>query len=168
MFVLPDESRQLFKDPFGTLHRDIGTVLPELAGRTIYSVGDVVTHSLQQNGITPAIAVVDGQTMRSPCIKMPEIAGPCIHVKNPPGTITDELVSALTHAVDHTPVTILVDGEEDLAVIPLVIAAPLSSIVIYGQPNEGVVLRIVDDQAKTAARRLLTQFTKTESPIPHN
>ena len=160
MFVLPDESRQLFKDPFGTLHRDIGTVLPELAGRTVYSVGDVVTHSLQQNGITPAIAVVDGQTMRSPCTKMPEIAGACIRVKNPPGTITDDLIIALTHAVDHTPVTILVEGEEDLAVIPLVIAAPLSSVVIYGQPNEGVVLRVIDESAKAAARRLLSQFTR--------
>jgi hypothetical protein len=161
MFMLPNESRQLFKDPFGTLHRDIGTVLPELTGRTVYSVGDVVTHSLQKNGITPAIAVVDGQTMRSPCTKMPEISGSCIRVKNPPGTITDELIGALAHAVDHTPVTILVDGEEDLAVIPLVIAAPLSSVVIYGQPNEGVVLRVIDDHAKTAARRLLSQFTRT-------
>ena len=160
MFVLPDESRQLFKDPFGTLHRDIGTVLPKLAGRTVYSVGDVVTHSLQQNGITPAIAVVDGQTMRSPCKKIPKIAGTCIRVKNPPGTITDELIGALTHAVEHTPVTILVEGEEDLAVIPLVIAAPQSSIVLYGQPNEGVVVRIIDNHAKTAAKRLLGQFTK--------
>jgi hypothetical protein len=63
--------------------------------------------------------------------------------------------------VDHTPVTILVDGEEDLAVIPLVIAAPLSSVVIYGQPNEGIVLRVIDEYAKTAARRLLSQFTRT-------
>ncbi len=73
MFVLPKESRKLFKNPFGILHRDIGTALPELAGRTVYSVGDVVTHSLQKNGIAPAIAVVDGHTMRSPCSTMPEI-----------------------------------------------------------------------------------------------
>ncbi|MFY9750006.1 MAG: GTP-dependent dephospho-CoA kinase family protein [Methanoregula sp.] len=163
MFVLPTESRKLFKDPFGTLHQDIGTVLPELAGHTVYSVGDVVTHSLQQNGITPAIAVVDGQTMRTPCTKMPHLSGTCIRVKNPPGTITDELVDALTYAVDHTPVTIIVDGEEDLAVIPLVIAAPLASVVLYGQPNEGVVLRVIDDRAKAAACNLLGQFARTDA-----
>jgi hypothetical protein len=161
MFVLPTESRQLFKDPFGTLYRDIHSVLPELAGRTVYSVGDVVTHTLQQNGITPAIAVVDGKTMRSPCTMLPDISGSCIHVINPAGTITDELIDALTHAIDHTPVTILVDGEEDLAVIPLVIAAPLASVVLYGQPNEGVVLRVIDDHAKAAAHKLLDQFART-------
>ena len=158
MFILPKESRKLFKDPFGTLHRTIDTVLPEISGHTVYSVGDVVTHSLQKKGITPAIAVVDGQTMRTPCVKMPDISGKCIHVKNAPGTITDELVNALTFAVENSPVTIMVDGEEDLAVIPLVIVAPLSSVVLYGQPHEGIVLRTIDDAAKAAAKELLGQF----------
>ncbi len=84
-------------------------------------------------------------------------------MKNPPGTITDELVEALTYAVDNPPVTIMVDGEEDLAVIPLVIAAPLASVVLYGQPHEGVVLRMIDDDAKIAAKDLLGQFTKIGS-----
>ena len=74
-----------------------------------------------------------------------------------------QLVDALTYAVDHTPVTIIVDGEEDLAVIPLVIAAPLASVVLYGQPNEGVVLRVIDDRAKAAARNLLGQFARTDA-----
>ena len=39
------------------------------------------------------------------------------------------------------PVTVLVDGEEDLAVIPLVMAATDGAIVLYGQPHQGVVLR---------------------------
>jgi len=163
MLVLPRESRKLFKDPFGTLHRDMNTVLPELAGHIVYTVGDVVTHNLQKNGITPAIAVVDGQTMRSPCSRMPELSGECIRVKNPPGTITDDLVKALTYAVDHPPVTIMVDGEEDLAVIPLVIAAPPSSVVLYGQPHEGIVLRTIDDGAKAAAKELLMQFARVST-----
>ena len=163
MLVLPKESRKLFKDPFGTLYQDIGMVLPELAGRTVYSVGDVVTHNLQKNGITPAIAVVDGQTMRSPCSRMPELAGECVHVKNPAGTITDDLVKALTYAIDHTPITIRVDGEEDLAVIPLVIAAPERAIVLYGQPHKGVVLRTIDAEAKAAAIELLWQFVRVDA-----
>jgi hypothetical protein len=160
MLVLPKESRKLFKEPFGILHRDISTVLPELAGRMVYSVGDVVTHNLQKNGITPAIAVVDGQTMRSPCSRMPELSGECIYVENLPGTITDDLVKALTYAVDHTPVTIIVNGEEDLAVIPLVIAAPGESVVLYGQPHKGIVLRTIDARAKAAAKDLLGQFVR--------
>jgi GTP-dependent dephospho-CoA kinase len=158
MLVLPEESRRLFKDPFGTLYPGIDAVLPHLAGRTVYSVGDVVTYNLQKNGIVPAIAVIDGQTMRSPCDRLPEVKGTCIRVKNPPGTITDELVRALADALSRAPATILVEGEEDLAVIPLVIAAPESSVVIYGQPHEGVVLRTIDTAAKETARTFLEQF----------
>ncbi|HNX16716.1 MAG TPA: GTP-dependent dephospho-CoA kinase family protein [Methanoregula sp.] len=163
MLVLPKESRKLLKNPFGTLHPDISAVLPELAGRMVYSVGDVVTHNLKKNGVTPAIAVVDGQTMRLPCSRMPEFTGECIHVENPAGTITEGLENALIHAIDHTPITIIVNGEEDLAVIPLVIAAPEGSVVLYGQPNEGVVLRTIDASAKAAAKELLTHFVRVSA-----
>ena len=163
MHVLPEEHRKLFKDPFGELHRDIETVIPLIADRLVYAVGDVVTHNLQKRGITPAIAVVDGLTMRSPCSRMPAVTGNCIRVENPPGTITDDLVQALGQAVASTPVTIIVDGEEDLAVIPLVLAAPDGAIVLYGQPHKGVVLRTVDARAKSAARELMKHFVRVDS-----
>lgn len=162
MLVLPEESRKLFRDPFGVLHRSIDTVIPELAGHPVYSVGDVVTYNLRKNNITPDIAVIDGQTMRSPYSRTKDQEGECIRVENPPGTITDELVRALEHAIGHTPVTILVNGEEDLAVLPLVIAAPESAIVLYGQPHKGVVLRRIDPEAKETARNFLKQFVRID------
>jgi hypothetical protein len=160
MLVLPEEHRQLFKEPFGELHRNINSVLPLITGRTVYAVGDVVTHNLHRKGITPAIAVVDGQTMRSPCSRPPECTGERLQVDNPPGTITDDLVQTLEYAVTHPPVTIVVNGEEDLAVIPLVIAAPQGAILLYGQPHQGVVLRRINAESKAAARRLLRHFVR--------
>ena len=56
---------------------------------------------------------------------------------------------------------IYVDGEEDLAVIPLVIASDEGSIILYGQPGEGVVFREVDQEAKEKARDMLACFIKT-------
>ena len=162
MLVLPEEHRKLFKDPFGELHQDMETVIPLIADRLVYTVGDVVTHNLQKRGIIPAIAVVDGQTMRLPCRRMPAMTGHCIRVENPPGTITDELTRALGQAVTSTPVTIFVDGEEDLAVIPLVLAAPDGTIVLYGQPHKGVVLRKVNAEAKSAARALMKHFIRVD------
>lgn len=161
MLRLPEENRRLFEEPFGELHTSIEEILPRLAGRTVYTVGDVVTYNLQKNGITPAVAIVDGYTMRSPCSRLPAVRGECIRVRNPAGTLTDELERALEHAVRHPPVTILVDGEEDLAVIPLVIAAPMGTIVLYGQPKKGVVLRTVDPEAKSTASRFLAHFIRT-------
>ena len=79
-------------------------------------------------------------------------------VKNPPGSISDELMEGLKEALKHPQVMIFVDGEEDLAVIPLVIAANEGTVILYGQPGEGVVFRLVDREAKEKARDMLTYF----------
>lgn len=158
MLTLPEEHRKLFKEPFGDIHRNIREILPTLAGQTIYSVGDVVTHNLQKHGITPDVAIIDGFTMRSPCSTQPSLTGSSIAVKNPAGTLTDALINAIDTAIAHPPVTIIVDGEEDLAVIPVVIAAPLGAIVLYGQPHKGVVLRRITPDAKHTAREFLGHF----------
>jgi GTP-dependent dephospho-CoA kinase len=163
MLTLPKEHRKLFQEPFGELHRDLDAIVPKISGRIVYTVGDVVTHNLQKKGIVPAVAVVDGYTMRSPCRRVQVISGECIRVKNPAGTLTDDLIRALEHAIENPPVTVIVEGEEDLAVIPLVIAAPEGAVVLYGQPRQGVVLRIVDSEAKNIARHFLSHFIRSES-----
>jgi uncharacterized protein (UPF0218 family) len=161
MLILPEEHRRLFKEPFGILYRSMDEIVPLIKGKDVYTVGDVVSHNLQKKGIIPTVAVVDGYTMRSPCNRMPAIHGECIQVKNPAGTITDELISALARAVRNPPSTIIVDGEEDLAVIPLVLTAHDGAIVLYGQPNKGVVLRTVDSEARKTAQQFLAHFSRT-------
>lgn len=158
MLILPEEHRKLFKDPFGVLYRSMDEILPLIEGKEVYTVGDVVTHNLRKKGITPAVAVVDGYTMRSPCSRMPVTDGESLQVKNPAGTLTDDLVRALEHAVRNPPTTVIVDGEEDLAVIPLVLNAHDGAIVLYGQPHQGVVFRTIDSEARKAAQRLLAHF----------
>jgi len=163
MLILPEEHRRLFQEPFGVLYKSIDEIIPLIAGKDVYTVGDVVTHNLQKKGITPTIAIVDGYTMRSPCNRMPAVHGECIPVKNPAGTLTDELIHALEHAVRNPPATIIVDGEEDLAVIPLVLTAHDGAIVLYGQPHKGVVLRSVDSRARETAQRFLAHFIRTNT-----
>jgi uncharacterized protein (UPF0218 family) len=163
MLTLPKEHRKLFQEPFGDLYPDIDAIIPKISGHIVYAVGDVVTHNLQKKGINPAIAIVDGYTMRLPCRRMPSLRGECIRVKNPAGTLTDELIRALEQAVEHPPYTVIVDGEEDLAVIPLVLAAPEGAIVLYGQPHQGVVLREVNSEAKYIARKFLSHFIRSDA-----
>jgi GTP-dependent dephospho-CoA kinase len=162
MLVLPEEHRRLFKEPFGELYPSIDDILPLIEGKDVYTVGDVVTHNLQKKGKIPAVAVVDGFTMRSPCNRMPAINGECIQVKNPAGTLTDELICALERAVKNPPCTIVIEGEEDLAVIPLVLTAHDGAIVLYGQPRKGVVFRTVDRAARKTARQFMAHFTRTD------
>lgn len=160
MLRLPEAHRDLLKIPFGTLYRDIGELLPQIEGRAICAVGDVVTHNLLSAGIVPDIAIIDGYTMRTPCTCSPLLSARRVTARNPPGTITDDLVAAIDDVVRDPPGVIFVDGEEDLAVIPLVIAAPPGSAVLYGQPGEGVVLRIVDASAKRDAEAILDLFVR--------
>lgn len=126
----------------------------------MYSVGDVVTSRLLQYGFIPAVAIIDGHTMRGTCVKEPEIYSRVVRVENPPGAISDALIRELAIAVNNPPVLIYVEGEEDLAVIPLVILAHEGDIILYGQPGEGVVLRSVDARAKRRAQELLDLFAR--------
>ena len=53
---------------------------------------------------------------------------------------------------------IIVDGEEDLAPIILHLALPLDAYVIYGQPNEGVVICISDEKVKLRCQSRIETF----------
>lgn len=160
MLRLPEAHRDLFKKPFGTLYGSIDELLARLEGRAVYAVGDVVTHNLLAAGVVPDVAIIDGYTMRLPCTQSPLLQARKLTATNPAGTITDDLVDAIDTAVRDPPVVIVVDGEEDLAVIPLVLAVPIGAAVLYGQPREGVVLRIVDAPAKREAASMLNRFVR--------
>ena len=161
---LPDDIRSELKKPFGELHPSLTPLLPRLKGRVVYSVGDVVTHHLVRAGITPHVAIIDGHTMRAPCRRVPSLPCRRIEARNPAGAVSDDLILAIRDAVAHPPAVIVVEGEEDLAVIPLVLEAPTGALVLYGQPGEGVVIRQVDRQGRKAARAFLSRFVAEGDP----
>jgi hypothetical protein len=53
------------------------------------------------------------------------------------------------------PVRITVDGEEDLLVLPVCMSAPENSVVLYGQPNEGLVLVHVTPEIQAKVQKIL-------------
>ncbi len=161
LVTLPEGLRGELKTPFGPIETDADALLAE-AGRPVVAVGDVVTHHLLDAGSQPAVAVVDGRTQRGVVDREIERAvteDVDREVDNPPATLTRGLVSALVDALRaDDPVTILVDGEEDLAVLPAILAAPDGASVVYGQPGEGMVHVRVDDERRERVRTLLERF----------
>ncbi len=161
LVTLPEELRGELKDPFGPIETDPEALLAA-AGRPVVAVGDVVTHHLLAAGSRPAVAVVDGRTQRGAVDREVEraVTGDVDReVDNPPATLSRELVSALVEAIGaDDPVTILVDGEEDLAALPAILAAPNGASVVYGQPGEGMVHVRVDGRARERVRALLERF----------
>lgn len=164
MLRLPKEVRQLLKRPLGELFRATGEAVERLrAARParLITVGDVVTAEFLKAGLKPDIVVVDFMVMRSSAeegIKrtIDTYSIPVRRVKNPAGALTPELREALEGAA--LPLKIVVDGEEDLATLPAVLAAPVGSVVAYGQPEEGVVLVKVSEGKKQEFQELLSKF----------
>ncbi len=167
MLVLPEDQRHLFRRPFGTLYPSLDPVLPLIEGKLFFSVGDVVTDHLLRAGYPPDIAIIDGQTMRRPHDGVDVTAYRVITVGNPPGCITSALCDATHKAVEDLRTAVQVDGEEDLAVLPLVLAAPDHALILYGQPGEGVVVLEVSPESRIQAQNLLNRFiTVSSDPEP--
>ena len=157
-YTLPEDCRKFFREPFGPLFPDIMAAKGVITDCKIIAVGDVVTHNLVEAGILPDLAVIDGSTMREPCGHVLNLSVPEIAVSNPAGMITASLIRAVEDAMDSGPCLIRVDGEEDLAVIPAIRAAPDGACVLYGQPGEGVVVISVDVNARDKADKLFRLF----------
>ncbi len=167
---LTGELRDRLKKPFGTLYRGQGADCMTQAVRSlgkptkVIAIGDMTTYYLLKAGIVPDLCLVDDITMRLPVDH--EIRNGTAHesfkevrVDNPPGVVTQALMDAVRDNMQAVkPVRIFVDGEEDLAVIPACLYAPDSAAVIYGQPNEGVVVVRVNDEKRKETRAILEQM----------
>jgi uncharacterized protein (UPF0218 family) len=149
---LPEALRSEFKDPLGPVFTDAEALLSR-AGEPLIAVGDVVTYHLKEAGRVPDLAVVDGYTERERAteeVRAAVLSGENT-VENPAATLSAGLLAAMREGIDDgDPTTIVVEGEEDLATLPAVLAAPDGASVVYGQPGEGMVLVAVD--AETRAR----------------
>ena len=160
---LPDDLRSAFKEPLGPVYADAEPLLAA-AGDPLVAVGDVVTYHLRVAGRDPDVAVIDGKTEREAVTD--EIAavldgegGRRIEVANEPATLSAGMLDALRDALSaDRPTVIRVTGEEDLATLPAVVAAPEGASVVYGQPGEGMVLVAVTPDAKAEARGLLERM----------
>lgn len=112
------------------------------------TVGDFVTLNILDAGIHPEIAVVDHRVMRR---DVDPIEFKCEHlsVSNPSGTITAESQRALYSALQYNNgFRLVADGEEDLLVLPLMVYLPVGSVIVYGQPREGMVVITLTENNK--------------------
>ncbi|ASJ03508.1 hypothetical protein A3L09_09680 [Thermococcus profundus] len=167
-FLLTPELRGELKEPLGDLVRgEIPEPYVKLApllksSDFVITVGDVVTENVLNVGLFPDVAIYDLRTKRREYTPSVDSNAVFLTVKNPPGTITKALLNAIRKGVEIAlrgrRVYIKVNGEEDLAAIPAVLYAPLGSVVLYGQPDEGVVLIKVTPECKRRCAKLLSRM----------
>ena len=154
--VLPEKDRQAFKEPIGRELAD--SELDSFDAQTAFiTVGDVVSLTFRKHGITPILSIYDGRTERREMTEFARLVEdePKIEVVNPAGEITTELVGAIRGCIEGSGGLILVDGEEDLALLPCVLYAPEGAVVIYGWPGRGMKAVDTDGPSKAYIEKLL-------------
>jgi len=147
MHVLPDNIRNLLKQPVGKLvdEKQLLELLKD--EKKIVSIGDKVTYTLLKHNIEPFFCIVDYHTRRGECSEnilkvLKEYGKKTINIDNPAGTITDELWNVIKLAYENNTqsLKIEVEGEEDLASLAAIYMAPVDVTIIYGLPDKGVLV----------------------------
>ena len=150
MFVLNNNMISEFKKPLGKLYPNFEDAIPDIKKADfLISVGDQTTKNLKDNDLTPHLGIIDNRIQRKDH-SHDLIQNNILEANNPAGTITDDLWETIESAInsikkDGIKRQIIVKGEEDLAVLPCILIAPEDTIILYGQPNEGVVYVKVSD-----------------------
>jgi GTP-dependent dephospho-CoA kinase len=166
IYHVTPELRAKFKEPFGLLLSGtfsetlikLKKIIEEDKPPAIVSVGDIVSINLHSHGIRPNLSVTDNKSMRKQLKPSTFEDKRVILVKNPQGTITDEAFAAVQKALkedEENHFHIVVEGEEDLLTLVAVLHSPEGSLVIYGQPQEGIVVVKTTPKKKEEAKSLL-------------
>ena len=168
MYRLTDHLREELKKPLGILvkkGKEADYIRKNLLNKDfVITVGDRTTESFVLAGGKPKLEIVDLKEKRSIRVKTETAAEEIIKVRNEAGTISDEAIEVIKNSLNSPKrVRIEIDGEEDLLGIPCIIYAPEGSYVLYGQPNEGLVVVRVDRNMKNKANAILLSMEKVQN-----
>ena len=159
---LSDDLRDQLKNPLGNLIKNNDLNKENItkkftAGSIIITVGDRTTENILQLGLKPQIQIIDCLEKRNQrTAPIDDTVNTKLSCRNPPGEITEESIQVIKKAFfSEPPVRIVVDGEEDLLVIPVCISAPENSVVMYGQPNEGLVIVQITPKIRAKVQKIL-------------
>ena len=160
LLKLADRNRSLDQNILNQFKRPLGKIVQSIQRRPLITVGDITTKTAFEKGISPKISVIDLKTQRNSLNDsnhLKEFNGYLIReVWSDPGIISKELVQEIHKALKRNKKTlIIVNGEEDLATIPVILLSPFGTRVYYGQPGEGMVEVIVNQEIKYKICRFL-------------
>jgi pantetheine-phosphate adenylyltransferase len=162
--VLPENLRSELAKPFGLINFDI--LKDKNKSKVIISVGDATTEKFNKLSIGQQLSVIDFKIAREEEFSLFSDLGfsgneKIVIAKNPSGQVTHKSFNKIREifrlGFDNR-VVLKIVGEEDLIVLPLVLTAPLDTVIYYGQPNVGLVRVLVSEESKERAHNLLSKF----------
>jgi len=164
MVVISEEVKLRLKKPLGRLYPDY-SFLEELKGKRLISIGDASTLALLDHGIIPHLAVFDFRIKRKKISERQKekLLSPFTIVrkyKNPKGTVSGRLLKNAKKLIREGG-AVLIDGEEDLLALAFILNSSENDAVVYGQPDEGMVLVLPDSEIKNKIRKMLASSART-------
>ena len=111
-------------------------------------------------GLIPLLHIIDGQEKREKrSLPLANAINTELTVKNNPGEISAESFNLVKNIFNEKPpIRLVVDGEEDLLVLPVCLFAPSNSVVMYGQPNEGLVIAEITSEVRDKVQKIVNQM----------
>jgi uncharacterized protein (UPF0218 family) len=164
LYSISEDLRVRLKEPFGKLIQGTSAeTMNKLSGMVetkhipkLISVGDMVSLNLFEHKLVPQLAITDNKCMREKIEPWTYPGKRIVYVSNPQGAIAQEAIEAIRSALSSKRETqIIVQGEEDLLALIAVMYAPLESLVVYGQPHEGIVVVEVTPEKKAETKAIL-------------
>lgn len=168
-FLLPDNMRDDLGKPLGQLFESVADFFKKSEKfDKLFVVGDASVVNFLKLGVLPALSIIDLKIERKNIYENIYDLGfahtqKYQNVDNAAGQITRKLSVAIWRSLGSGTGVIKVGGEEDLAVLPMVLLAPLASFVVYGQRGKGVVAIYVTEQIKGQFLKILEFFTSPTS-----
>jgi hypothetical protein len=162
--LLTNDLRVKLKSPLGTLLKgsfnetikEFGKIMKAKKPSMIISVGDALSKALLEHDILPKVLIIDYKVMRKPIVPLIADSYETVTLKNDAGTISDEAWAGVESSVERDrKVKVVVEGEEDLLTLVAIISAPESSVVVYGQPHEGMVVVEVTSKKKKETKKIV-------------
>ena len=162
---LPENLRNELKIPLGKLIKNNSSEKEDYikkiySEKVVITVGDATSELLLQMGLIPLLHIIDGQEKREKrSLPLANAINTELTVKNNPGEISAESFNLVKNIFNEKPpIRLVVDGEEDLLVLPVCLFAPSNSVVMYGQPNEGLVIAEITSEVRDKVQKIVNQM----------
>lgn len=161
---LQDNLKPEFQKAWGQVLIDDDQIADSLGDSKIITIGDVVSKKVRELEIYSMLSVVDGKSERN---FISEIKSDNIIQNNNAGEINASAAAFLFDRLDvslknSTHEIVVINGEEDLLALPLMLYAPLLSIVCYGMRNEGMVVVRITEEVKDKLKNLVARMNIKE------
>ncbi len=158
MVVIPEKTKKKLKKPLGRLYRS-PDFLGKIRRKRIIAVGDESVLVLLERSVRPHLAVFDFKIKRRKISKNKQNLLVFSFKKrrkyrNRRGTVSDYLLRDARKLIKEGG-ALLIDGEEDLTALAFIVAGGKKDIVIYGQPDKGMVV-VEPEKAKKKVMKMLS------------